>query len=554
MDYVMEDARGNALATTQPNPPSWGLDRVDQRDLPLNQQYNYINTGAGVRVYVIDTGIRFTHQDFGGRAFQGTDVVGDGQNGNDCAGHGTHVAGTIGGTAYGVAKNVSLYSVRVLDCFGGGSISQIVSGVEWVTNNHVKPAVANMSLRWPVPIVVDPINTAVKNSIAAGVTYVLAAGNENGNDAILYSPAGQVEEGITVAASGSTTNSTAYDQRASYSNAGPRVDIYAPGTNITSAYSTSNTASAVLSGTSMAAPHVAGMAALFLQSNTTAVPSTVASAILAKSTPNKITSNVANTPNRLLFNDYLNTVAHAVTVNAASYIGTTLAPDSYAAAFGSNLATTTASASNGIFATTLPTQLGGTTVKVRDVLGTERFAPIVFVTSTQVNYIIPNGTAYGSAIVTITNSGGVISLGGVQVSTVGPGAFAANANGSGLALSYILRVKANGTQSYEATGQWNAQLGQYVFVPINLGPVGDQVYLIQYATGFRYRSALSNVTATIGGLSTPVLFAGPEGGGNLGLDQVNSGAISRSLIGAGVVNVVTKADGRTANTVQIQIQ
>lgn len=215
------------------------------------------------------------------------------------------------------------------------------------------------------------------------------------------------------------------------------------------------------------------------------------------------------------------------------------------AAFGTNLATTTASASG-----TLPTSLGGTTVRVKDSSGTERFARIAFVSPYQVNYVMPTGTSFGSAVVTITNSNQVSSLGGALISFVGPGAYSANGTSNGVASAYILRIKANGTQSYEAIAQWNAAQSQYVFLPLNLGPPGEQVFLIQYATGFRYW--LSGVTATIGGVGTPVTYAGLLNYD--GLDQINLGAIPRSLIGAGIVNVVTIADGRTANTVQIQIQ
>jgi uncharacterized protein (TIGR03437 family) len=280
------------------------------------------------------------------------------------------------------------------------------------------------------------------------------------------------------------------------------------------------------------------------------VPSVVANAIIAKSTPNKvITSNPAGTTKSILFTDHLNTISPlALTVNAASLKWIRLAPDSRVSAFGNNLATTTVIASGAP-----PTSLGGTTVKVKDEMGTERFAPIIFVSPNQVNYIIPTGTsAYGNALVTITNSNQASSFGAIQASNIGPGSFAANANGSGVASGYVLRIKANGTQSYEPIAQWSPAFNQYISVPIDLGPLGDQVYLIQYATGFRYRSSLSAVTATVGFLNTPVTYAGPEG--TIGLDQINLGPIPRSLIGAGVVNVTTKADGKTANIVLMQIQ
>src|SRR3954468_16162371 len=243
--FVEEDSVVEALVT-QSNPP-WGLDRIGQRDLPLNAAYSYTRTGAGVNAYIIDTGIRRTHTQFGGRAFVGFDAVGDGQNTNDCNGHGTHVAGTVGGSTYGVAKNVRLFAVRVLDCSGSGSNSGVISGVDWVTNNHQSPAVANMSLGGGASSALDQ---AVNNSIASGVTYAIAAGNSNVS-ACTQSPA-RVANAITVGATGQN------DARASFSNFGTCVDLFGPGVNITSSWSTNDTATNTISGTSMATPHVAG--------------------------------------------------------------------------------------------------------------------------------------------------------------------------------------------------------------------------------------------------------------------------------------------------------
>jgi len=279
------------ISATQTNPP-WGLDRIGQRDLPLNQTYSYTTTGAGVSVYVIDTGIRRTHQQFGGRALFGVDEVGDGQNGNDCNGHGTHVSGTIGGSTYGVAKTVTLFAVRVLNCSGSGTNAGVIAGVDWVTANHRSPAVANMSLGGGVSTALD---TAVRNSIASGVTYAIAAGNSNAN-ASNSSPA-RVAEAITV---GATTMS---DARSSFSNFGSVVDIFAPGSSIVSSWNTSDTATNTISGTSMATPHVAGVAARFLQSNPTAAPAAVRNAIVNAATTNHISGIPAGsgTANRLLF-------------------------------------------------------------------------------------------------------------------------------------------------------------------------------------------------------------------------------------------------------------
>jgi subtilisin family serine protease len=289
--YVEEDGIMSIDQTTQ-NSATWGLDRSDQRNLPLDSKYSYNYNGSGVNAYIIDTGIRYSHADLGSRARFGFDAFGG--NGSDCNGHGTHVAGTTGGTAWGVAKGVSLVAVRVLDCNGSGTTSGVIAGVDWVTANHAKPAVANMSLGGGASSTLD---TAVNNSINSGVTYAVAAGNGDQlgrqQDACNYSPA-RVPAAITISASNSS------DAKASWANYGNCVDFFAPGVSITSAWYTSDTATSTISGTSMAAPHVAGAAALYLQANPSASPLAVRDFLYNQTTKNIITSS-STTNNHLMF-------------------------------------------------------------------------------------------------------------------------------------------------------------------------------------------------------------------------------------------------------------
>jgi subtilisin family serine protease len=284
--YVEEDGIVTADAT-QSNPP-WGLDRIDQHNLPLNAIYTFNWTGSGVRAYVIDTGIRTTHTQFGGRASNVFDAFGG--NGVDCNGHGTHVSGTIGGSTYGVAKSALLRGVRVLDCNGSGSTSGVIAGVDWVTNNHINPAVANMSLGGGASTALD---TSVNNLANSGVPIAVAAGNSNAN-ACNSSPA-RAANAITV---GSTTTS---DARSSFSNFGTCLDIFAPGSGILSSWFSSDTATATLSGTSMASPHVAGVAALYKQANPGASATTTRNAIVNGATTNVVTNAGTGSPNRLLY-------------------------------------------------------------------------------------------------------------------------------------------------------------------------------------------------------------------------------------------------------------
>jgi len=270
--YVQRNAVFQA-SDTQLAPPSWGLDRIDQRAEPLDHSFTFLSTAAGVHAYVIDTGVRATHKDFGGRVTSGVDTIDNDNDASDCNGHGTHVAGTLGGSTFGVAKGVQLVSVRVLNCGGSGTTASVVAGIEWVTEHAIKPAVANLSLGGTGDAAVD---AAVAESIASGVTYGVAAGN-GARDACTVSPA-RVPAAITVGATDPT------DARASFSNSGRCVDVYAPGTAITSAWNASDTATNTVSGTSMAAPEVTGDAALILAANPTWTPQQVRDKLVADAT------------------------------------------------------------------------------------------------------------------------------------------------------------------------------------------------------------------------------------------------------------------------------
>jgi PKD repeat protein len=294
--YVEEDSLMTIEATQ--SGATWGLDRVDQRDLPLDTFYTYNATGAGVRAYIIDTGIRASHVDIAGRVISGYTAISDGNGTNDCNGHGTHVAGTTGGSTWGVAKGVTLVPVRVLGCNGSGTTSGVIAGVDWVTAqknaNPSQRSVANMSLGGSAS---SSLDTAVGNSINAGVVYAVAAGNSNAN-ACNYSPA-RVGAAITV---GATTNT---DARASYSNFGSCLDLFAPGSSITSAWYSSDTSTNTISGTSMASPHVAGAAALYLDANPSATASQVRNALVNNGTTGKVTSAGTGSPNVLLYTAFI---------------------------------------------------------------------------------------------------------------------------------------------------------------------------------------------------------------------------------------------------------
>ncbi|WP_141733838.1 S8 family peptidase [Oligoflexus tunisiensis] len=268
---------------------TWGIDRVDSRE-GTDGVYTYSATGKGIHAYVIDTGIRATHTEFTGRVGEGFSALDDGRGAEDCHGHGTHVSATVAGTAYGVAKDVTIHGVRVMDCTGNGDDAGVIAGIEWVAENAIRPAVANMSLGGDVSVSVDD---AVKAAVNSGVVFVAAAGNEF-RDACLVSPA-HVPEAITVGA----TNKSSW--RALYSNFGPCVDIFAPGTNITSAWNRNDTATSTISGTSMAAPHVTGVIALYLEKNPSATPAEVDALMKENATPDIIIWPGAGSPNLMIY-------------------------------------------------------------------------------------------------------------------------------------------------------------------------------------------------------------------------------------------------------------
>lgn len=292
VSYVQQNQRLHALGTQQ-RPPSWGIDRIDQRDLPLDASYTY-PSAAGVTAYVIDTGVRISHSDLKGRASHGFDAIDGDNDATDGNGHGTHVAGTIAGAAHGVAKDANIVGVRVLDNQGSGTTAQVVAGIDWVTKNHTGPSVANMSLGGTADRALDD---AVRRSIESGVTYSVAAGNGNiiglPEDAGTKSPA-RVQEAITVSATDNT------DSKAFWANYGDVVDVFAPGVDITSSWNTGDDATNKISGTSMAAPHVAGAAALYLGANPGATPAQVQEGLVANASVDKL-SGTLGSANRLLY-------------------------------------------------------------------------------------------------------------------------------------------------------------------------------------------------------------------------------------------------------------
>ncbi len=452
--FVEED--GVVEASIVQSGATWGLDRVDQRALPLSHSYRYDQSGAGVNAYVIDTGLRATHTQFAGRVGGGFTAISDGRGTGDCNGHGTHVAGTIGGTTYGVAKAVTLHAVRVLDCTGSGTISAVIAGVDWVTAHRVRPAVANMSLGGSASSALD---MAVTSSIAAGVTYAVAAGNAN-TTACNTSPA-RVTAALTVGATTST------DARASFSNFGTCLDVFAPGSGITSAWNTSDTATTALSGTSMATPHVTGAAALYLQMYRSASPAQVAQAILGQVTANVVGAAGTGSPNRLLYTLFPTAGPADVTVPSVAIT----APASHSTLSGAVTVTASASDNSGMVTAVEFFVDGG-------LKATDKAAPFAFAWDTRT---MPNGT-HSVAAKAYDPTGNVGASAGVSVGVLNTTSVELLKNGGfeGSAAPWVL----SGYASFSTSGYGHSGTGYSVLGTSNGG------------TGTEYQAVAIPATAT----------------------------------------------------------
>jgi uncharacterized protein (TIGR03437 family) len=432
--YVEED--GVVSIDVTQSGATWGLDRIDQRNLPLSGSYTYNVNGSGVKAYIIDTGINTAHTEFGGRAIDGYDAIDGALPAADCNGHGTHVSGTVGGSTYGVAKGVTLVAVRVLDCNGSGTTSGVIAGVNWVASDHPAgaPAVANMSLGGGVSQALDD---AVNAAINDGVTFCVAAGNGdqfgNPQDACSGSPS-RVANAITVSATDST------DTKASWANYGTCVDIFAPGVSITSSWYSSNTATNTISGTSMATPHVTGAAALYLSTDTTATPATVANALITNSTPNVVVGPGAGSPNRLLYELFIGGGAPPPAPTISGFSPASGAVGSSVTVNGTNFT-------------------GATSVKFNG-----QAATFTVVIAAQINATVPNCSSSGTISVTTpggtATSSGSFSVTGCGVSQqlfLNPG-FELGDNGNWTTTAAVID---NSTSRPARSGSWKAWLNGY---------------------------------------------------------------------------------------------
>ncbi|MET4147424.1 S8 family serine peptidase [Arthrobacter sp. UYCo732] len=383
---VEVDAAVTVSETQQAAP--WGLDRVDQRALPLSGTFSWTGAGAGVSAYVVDTGVLASHTQFSGRITEGWSAVADGRGSVDCNGHGTHVAGTIAGSTYGVAKGATIVPVRVLDCNGSGFNSDVVAGLDWIAANHApgQPAVVNLSLGGAASAAVD---SALQGVINDGVAAVVAAGN-SAADACGSSPA-RLPAAVTVAASDSA------DRQASFSNFGSCVDLYAPGVGITSAYYTSTTATASMSGTSMASPHTAGAAAVLLSQNPALTPAQVASALISGATAGVISGGGTGTPNRLLY------TAAAAPAPAPAPTVTAKSPGAQ------STAVPVASNVTAIFSTDV-LGVGAGTFVLRSAAGTGIPATVSYTASTKTATLDPSVNLSADGVFTVTLVGGSTAI------------------------------------------------------------------------------------------------------------------------------------------------